>query len=69
MTVGREVLEDYRSTGLSLSTAVFEENRHPILGATTLGCRGKVRHASVVTHHIVEQVRDLSVDLRRIRDG
>ena len=132
MTAGREVVEDYRSTGLSLRNhpvrflrehlgeqgyqscvtlrtarngsrisiaglvlvrqmpgsakgvmfvtledetananlivwpAVFEENRRPILGATMMGCRGKVQHASDVTHLIVEQVRDLSADLRRV---
>ena len=132
MTAGREVVEDYRSTGLSLRNhpvrflrehlgeqgyqpcitlrnarngtrisiaglvlvrqmpgsakgvmfvtledesananlivwpTVFEENRRPILGATMLGCRGKVQHASGVTHLIVEQVRDLSADLRRV---
>ena len=130
MTAGREVVEDYRSTGLSLRNhpvrflrerlnerryqpcatlrtarngshisiaglvlvrqmpgsakgvmfvtledetananlivwpTVFEQNRRPILGATMLGCRGKVQHASGVTHLIVEEVRDLSADLR-----
>ena len=134
MTAGREVVEDYRSTGLSLRAhplaflrerlgeqgyqpcsalrtarngsrisiaglvlvrqmpgsakgvmfvtledeaananlivwpTVFERNRRPILGATMLGCRGKVQHASGVTHLIVEQVSDLSADLRpRVR--
>ncbi len=132
MTAGREVVEDYRSTGLSLRNhpvrflrehlttqgyqscitlrtarngsrisiaglvlvrqmpgsakgvmfvtledesananlivwpAVFEANRRPILGATMMGCRGKVQHASDVTHLIVEEVRDLSADLRRV---
>jgi error-prone DNA polymerase len=132
MTAGREVVEDYRSTGLSLRNhpvrflrgrlgeqgfqpcvalrtarhdsrisiaglvlvrqmpgsakgvmfltledesananlivwpTVFEQNRRPILGATVIGCRGKVQHASGVIHLIVEQVRDLSADLRRV---
>ena len=132
MTAGREVVEDYRSTGLSLRNhplrflrehlsgqgyrpcvtlrtagnesrisiaglvlvrqmpgsakgvmfitledesananlivwpAVFEENRRSILSATMLGCYGKVQHASGVTHLIVEQVKDLSPDLRRV---
>ena len=43
-----------------------KKNRRPILGATMLGCSGKVQHASGVTHLIVEQVRDLSADLRRV---
>ncbi|MFZ3350914.1 MAG: hypothetical protein WA268_08615 [Xanthobacteraceae bacterium] len=29
---------------------VFEENRRVILGASMLGCRGRVQHASGVTH-------------------
>ena len=133
MTMGREVVEDYRSTGLSLRAHplaflraasakpaaisradaarqqrngsrisiaglvlvrqmpgsakgvmfitledesananlivwpnVFEQNRRVILGASMLGCRGKVQHASGVTHLIVEQVSDLSVELRRV---
>ena len=132
MTAGREVVEDYRSTGLSLRNhpvrflrehlgkqgyqpcatlktarngsrlsiaglvlvrqmpgsakgvmfvtledetananlivwpTVFEENRRPILSATMFGCQGRVQHASGVTHLIVEQVRDLSGDLRRV---
>ncbi len=132
MTAGREVVEDYRSTGLSLrghplsflrphleakryqpcrtlqtagkgsriaiaglvlvrqmpgsakgvmfitledETAnanlivwpnVFEQNRRSILGASMLGCRGRVQHASGVTHLIVEQVSDLSSELRRV---
>jgi error-prone DNA polymerase len=45
---------------------VFEKNRRAILGATMLGCYGRVQHASDVTHLIVEQVRDLSVNLRRV---
>ena len=45
---------------------VFEQNRRPILGASMLGCRGKVQHASGVTHLIVEQVSDLSAELRRV---
>jgi error-prone DNA polymerase len=132
MTAGREVVEDYRSTGLSLRAhplaflrahleakryqpcrtlrtaangsrisiaglvlvrqmpgsakgvmfitledetananlivwpAVFEQNRRIILGASMLGCCGRVQHASGVTHLIVEQASDLSADLRGV---
>src|SRR6201999_2227787 len=45
---------------------VFEQNRRSILGATMLGCYGRVQHASGVTHLIVERVSDLSGDLRRV---
>jgi error-prone DNA polymerase len=134
MTMGREVIEDYRSTGLSLRAhplaflretlqvhryspcsalrtaangrrisiaglvlvrqmpgsakgvmfvtledesananlivwpAVFEANRRSILSATMLGCRGKVQSANGVIHLIVEQVADLSADLKKISE-
>jgi error-prone DNA polymerase len=132
MTLGREVVEDYRSTGLSLRAhpvgflrdrlhtrgyqpctslrhardgtriavaglvlvrqmpgsakgvmfitiedeganvnlivwpSVFEANRRTILSATMLGCRGKVQHANDVIHLIVEQVVDLTADLKTV---
>jgi error-prone DNA polymerase len=132
MTAGREVVEDYRSTGLSLRAhplaflreslrargyapcqsirsarngsqisiaglllvrqmpgsakgvmfitledesananlivwpSVFERNRRTILSASMMGCRGKVQHESGVIHLIVEQVSDLSSELKRI---
>jgi error-prone DNA polymerase len=45
---------------------VFEENRRPILHAKMMACYGRVQHASSVTHLIVERVRDLSAELRRV---
>jgi error-prone DNA polymerase len=45
---------------------VFEENRRPILHAKMMACCGRVQHASSVTHLIVERVRDLSAELRRV---
>lgn len=132
MTSGREVVEDYRSTGLSLRAhpvhflresltdrgflpckslreardgvrisiaglilvrqmpgsakgvmfvtledesananlivwpSVFEKNRRDLLGATMLGCRGKVQNANNVVHLIVENLIDLTADLRRV---
>ena len=132
MTAGREVVEDYRSTGLSLRAriisrscaracrrgyvpcqsirsarngsrisiaglllvrqmpvsakgvmfitledesananlivwpSVFERNRRTILSASMMGCRGKVQHESGVIHLIVEEVSDLSSELKRI---
>jgi error-prone DNA polymerase len=45
---------------------VFEQNRRVILGASLLGCRSRMQHASSVTHLIVEQVSDLSGELRRV---
>ena len=132
MTVGREVVEDYRSTGLSLRAhplaflretlngrgylpcqalrtarnnsllsiaglvlvrqmpgsakgvmfvtledesananliiwpAVFEAYRRIILSATLFGCRGKVQNANGVIHLIVQDVANLSADLKRV---
>jgi error-prone DNA polymerase len=45
---------------------VFEENRRAILGATMLGCRGRVQSANGVIHLIVESVRDLSAQLKTV---
>jgi error-prone DNA polymerase len=45
---------------------VFEQNRRAVLGASMLGCRGLVQHASGVTHLIVEQARDMSAELGRV---
>ncbi len=42
------------------------ESRRVILGASMLGRRGRVQHASGVTHLIVEQATDLSGELRRV---
>ena len=58
--------DESANANLIVWPTVFEQNRRPILGATMLGCRGKVQHASGVIHLIVEQVRDLSADLRRV---
>jgi len=58
--------DETANANLIVWPTVFEQNRRPILGATMLGCRGKVQHASGITHLIVEEVRDLSADLRRV---
>ena len=58
--------DESANSNLIVWPTVFERNRRPILGATMLGCHGKVQRASGVTHLIVEQVRDLSADLRRV---
>ena len=61
--------DETANANLIVWPTVFEQNRRPILGATMLGCRGKVQHASGVTHLIVEQVRDLSGgSAPRVRD-
>jgi error-prone DNA polymerase len=60
-------LEDEASNAnLIVWPSVFEKNRRTILGATLLGCRGKVQRADDVIHLIVEHVADLTPDLKRI---
>jgi error-prone DNA polymerase len=46
--------------------SVFAQNRRTILTASMLGCLGKVQSASGVIHLIVEQVIDLTADLRKV---
>jgi error-prone DNA polymerase len=60
-------LEDEAGTGnLIVWPSVFEKNRRTILSASMLGCRGKVQRASGVIHLIVEQVIDLTADLKTV---
>ena len=47
---------------------MIETNRRAILAATMLVCWGKVQSANSVIHLIVEQVTDLSADLKQISD-
>jgi error-prone DNA polymerase len=46
--------------------SVFESHRRLVLGSSMLGCRGKVQREGEVIHLIVEHLRDLSADLKRI---
>ena len=58
--------DESANANLIVWPSVFENNRRPILGASMLGCRGKVQNANNVIHLIVEQVVDLTGDLKRI---
>jgi error-prone DNA polymerase len=58
--------DEAESANLIVWPSVFEKNRRTILSASMLGCRGKVQHASGVTHLIVEQLTDLTPDLRTV---
>jgi error-prone DNA polymerase len=58
--------DESANANLIVWPSAFEANRKTILGASMLGCRGKVQHASGVTHMIVESVSDLSSDLKRV---
>jgi error-prone DNA polymerase len=60
-------LEDESSNAnLIVWPSVFEKNHRAILGASMLGCRGKVQNANNVIHLIVEQVVDLTADLKLV---
>jgi len=62
-------LEDETSNAnLIVWPSVFEANRSIVLGARMLGCRGKVQREGDVIHLIVEHLRDLTSDLKRISD-
>jgi error-prone DNA polymerase len=58
--------DEAESATLIVWPSVFEKNRRTILGASMLGCRGKVQRASDVIHLIVEQLTDLTADLRTV---
>jgi error-prone DNA polymerase len=60
--------DESANANLIVWPSVFEANRRTILGATILGCRGKVQHASGVTHLVVEHVIDLSEQLKSISE-
>jgi error-prone DNA polymerase len=60
-------LEDETSNAnLIVWPSVFEANRGTVLAASMLGCRGKVQREGEVIHLIVEHLRDLTWDLKRI---
>jgi error-prone DNA polymerase len=58
--------DEAESANLIVWPSVFEKNRRTILSASMLGCRGKVQRASDVIHLIVEQLTDLTADLRTV---
>jgi error-prone DNA polymerase len=45
---------------------VFERHRRAILGATMLGCHGRVQSADGVIHLIIDRVKDLSSQLKTV---
>jgi error-prone DNA polymerase len=58
--------DESANANLIVWPSAFEANRKTILGASMLGCRGKVQHASGVTHLIVQSVFDLSSVLKLV---
>ena len=58
--------DESANANLIVWPSVFEKNRRAILAGSMLGCRGKVQKANGVIHLIVEQVHDLTADLRTV---
>jgi error-prone DNA polymerase len=58
--------DETANANLIVWPSVFENNRRAILGASMFGCRGKVQNANNVIHLIVEQVVDLTADLKQV---
>ncbi len=58
--------DESANANLIVWPTVFEKNRRTILAATMMGCRGRVQCANGVIHLIVEEVDDLSPDLKLI---
>src|SRR4029077_8728157 len=58
--------DESANANLIVWPSVFEGNRRAFLGATMLGCWGRVQSANGVIHLIVESVRDLSAQLKTV---
>ena len=58
--------EEGANANVIIRPSVFASNRRPILGASILSCRGRVQNTNNVIHLIVEQVIDLTADLKRV---
>jgi error-prone DNA polymerase len=58
--------DESANANLIVWPTVFEKNRRTILAATMLGCRGRVQSSNNVIHLIVEEVTDLSADIKLI---
>jgi error-prone DNA polymerase len=58
--------DESANANLIVWPSVFEENRRTILAASMLGVRGRVQSANNVIHLVVEEVRDLTPDLRAV---
>jgi error-prone DNA polymerase len=58
--------DESANANLIVWPSVFEKNRRAILVASMFGCRGKVQKANGVIHLIVEEVVDLTANLKRV---
>ena len=60
--------DESANANLIVWPSVFEQHRRAILGATMLGCWGRVQSADGVIHLIVDRVSDLSSQLKTVSD-
>jgi error-prone DNA polymerase len=60
--------DESANANLIVWPSVFEQHRRAILGATMLGCWGRVQSADGVIHLIVDRVSDLSSQLKTVCD-
>ena len=58
--------DESANANLVVWPTVFEKNRRTILASTMMGCRGRVQCANGVIHLVVEDVVNLSADLKLI---
>ena len=58
--------DESANANLIVWPTVFEQHRRAILGATMLGCWGRVQSADGVIHLIVDRVNDLSAQLKTV---
>ena len=58
--------DESANANLIVWPTVFEQHRRAILGATMLGCWGRVQSADGVIHLIVDRVSDLSSQLKTV---
>ncbi len=58
--------DESANANLIVWPTIFEKNRRTILASTMMGCRGRVQCANGVIHMIVEDVVNLSADLKLI---
>ncbi|MBV8650092.1 MAG: error-prone DNA polymerase [Alphaproteobacteria bacterium] len=49
--------------------AIFEAYRRIVLGASLIGCTGRLQREGLVIHVVAERLVDLTPRLRRLRDG
>jgi error-prone DNA polymerase len=58
--------DETANANLIVWPSVFDRNRRAILASSMLGVHGKLQRQGDVIHIVVEQLRDLTADLKRL---